>query len=123
MIFIIFVLSNDDEELLISLFNSLNAKMYTVAYKVLENPEDVEEALQEAFMRMMNNIERIKNFPFPERAPYCVTIVKNVSKNIRRSRKLHLDTDEIGNLITDTYSNPEKEFFAKVDSANIWKKC
>ena len=78
MLFIILVLSYDDKELLVSLYDALNSKMYTVAYRILGNPNDAEDALQEAFIRMMKYAETIKAKPCPERAPYCVMIVKSV---------------------------------------------
>ena len=100
---------------MVALFDSTNNTMYNIAYKVLENPDDAEDALQEAFIRMMKNIERIKKIPCPERVPYCVVIVKNVSRNILRSRKLHISIDEVGDVVADTHPDPENEFFAKVD--------
>ena len=116
MLFLILVLSGDDEILLLSLFDSTNNQMYNVAYKVLGNSTDAEDALQEAFIRMMQNIEKIKNIPCPKRVPYCVIIVKNVSKNMLRSRKLHINIDEIGDLAADASPDPEDEFYAKVDA-------
>jgi len=65
---------------------------------------------------MMKNVERIKNLPCPERAPYCVIIVKNISRNMRRSHRNHIDIDELASTLTDdTYSNPEQEFFSRFD--------
>lgn len=34
---------------MISLFDAIKPTMYVVSYRVLENPDDVEEAMQEAF--------------------------------------------------------------------------
>jgi len=120
LILIIFTLSSDDEELLMALFDNIGPAMYSTAYKVLENPADAEEAMQEAFLRMMKNVERIKNLPCPKRAPYCVVVVRNVSKNMQRSQRQHADIDEYSDfLAADTCTNPEHDFFAKADSEHL----
>jgi len=93
--------------------------MYNVAYKLLENPEDAEEAVQEAFVRIMNKIGRIQKLPCPERVPFCVVIVKNVSKNMRRNTKPQIYIDEVDYPVTDKYSDPQQEFFANADRAYL----
>ena len=99
-----------------SLFDSTRHIMYSVSYRVLENPDDVEEAMQDAFILMMKHIERIKNLPCPKRAPYCVVIVKNVSKNKRRDQRRHADIDDFSSLASDDIrSNPEHDFFSRFD--------
>ena len=99
------------------MFDATGSAMYIVSYRVLGNQSDVEEAMQEAFIRMMKNVERIKNLPCPERAPYCVIVVKNISKNMRRAQRQHVCIDDFAPLpVDDAYSSPEQEFFARFDS-------
>jgi len=120
LIFIILALPGDDEKLLMAFFDDIGSAMYCVAYKVLENSDDAEEAVQEAFLRMMKNIERIKSLPCPKRAPYCVVIVKNISKNMRRSQREYSDIDEYADFLSaDTYTDPEDDYFARVDSERL----
>lgn len=121
MIFLVLILSDDDEELLRSIYKTENVKMYNVAFKILTKPEDAEEAVQEAFLRMVNKIERIKDLPCQERVPFCVVIVKNISKNMLRSRKAHIYISDAEHMAADTYSDPQQEFFANVDSAYLVK--
>ena len=119
MLLIILMLPYDDEELLKSLYETQNVKMYNIAYKILSTNEDAEEAVQEAFIRIMEHIDKIKKIPCPERVPFCVVIVKNISKNMLRDRKNHASIEEFDCLAADMSSNPQVEFFSHMDSAHL----
>jgi RNA polymerase sigma-70 factor (ECF subfamily) len=92
--------------------------MYAIALKILAKTEDAEDALQEAFIRIADNIGRIQELPCPKRIPFCVVVVKNVSKNMLRDRKKTTDIDEIDNL-PDADSDPQDEFFTSLDSTQL----
>ena len=119
MIFLVLILSSDNEELLRSIYKTQNVKMYGVALKILAKPEDAEEAVQEAFLRIVNKIERIKDLPCLERIPFCFVIVKNVSKNMLRCRKTQISINAAEHMAADTYSDPQQKSFANMDSANL----
>ena len=88
-------LSNDDIEIVTSLYETQKKRMYNIALKILNKPEYAEEALHEAFLRIMDNIERIKGLPYSERPPFCTTIIKNISKNMLRDKIPQLSFEEI----------------------------
>ena len=75
MICLIVVLTADEQDSLKSLFEAHNVIMYNMAFKILNNPEEAEEAVQEAFLRMAEKIDRILKIPCPKRVPYCIIIV------------------------------------------------
>lgn len=68
MFAVILILADDDIEIVTSLYETQNKKMYNIAFRILNKPEDAEEALYEAFLRIMDNIERIKGLPYSARA-------------------------------------------------------
>jgi RNA polymerase sigma-70 factor (ECF subfamily) len=119
LLFFIFVLSDDDTETIRLLFESENTKMYSIALRILKSPEGAEEAVQEAFLRIADKIERIKQLPCPQRVPYCVVIVKNISKNMLRDRKPQVSIDDIDSMASDVDSDPEQEYFDSADNAHL----
>jgi RNA polymerase sigma-70 factor (ECF subfamily) len=116
MLFFLIVLTNEEQDIIKALYESEHIKMYAIAMKILQHPEDAEEAVQEAFLRISDKIERIMKLSCPERVPFCVVIVKNVSKNMRRDQKPSVNIDDIDHLLFDTDSDPQQDFFANADS-------
>lgn len=119
MLTILLMLADDDIEIVTSLYETQNKKMYNIAFRILNKPEDAEEALYEAFLRIMDNIERIKGLPYSARAPFCVTIVKNISKNMLRGKNLQLGFDEIAYSVADLDPDPQQNFFTRIDSVYL----
>ena len=115
MICFVFVLTDDEQDSPKSLYKAHNARMYSIAFKILNKPEDAEEAVQEAFLRMAEKIERIFELPCPERVPYCVTIVKNISKNMLRGKKPQVGLADVEYYLADGSADPQAEIFAKED--------
>ncbi len=60
--------------------------MYRTAYSLLGNPQDAEDAVQEAFIRLWQKRDRI---PVGEDlAPYCQRLMRNLCIDIMRRGKL-----------------------------------
>ncbi len=68
------VLIDDDEGK--SQFEELYLKyrqdIYSVAYSILHNVEDAEDAVQQAFFKIADNFEKIRNIPCQEIKAYIV---------------------------------------------------
>lgn len=45
------------------LYIKYKQRMYAIAYKILHNVEDSENAVHNAFLKIADNFEEIKNFP------------------------------------------------------------
>lgn len=60
--------------------------MFHIAYEILHNEQDAEDAVHEAFIKIAENIQKIDNPLCPKTHSYIVTIVEN--KAIDRYRKL-----------------------------------
>lgn len=61
--------------------------MYHVAFKLLRNREDAEDAVHQSFISIAENIKTIHNAECPETKSYIVIIVENKSIDIIRYRK------------------------------------
>ena len=74
-----------------STFLPLSATMYRTAYGLLGNPQDAEDAVQEAFIRLWQKRDRL---PVDEdMGAYCQTLVRNLCiDSLRRGRLAEDDT-------------------------------
>lgn len=81
-------------ELIKELFGTHKEMMYRIAFGILHNKSDAEDAVQDAFLSVINNIEKISQIPCREKVFYIVTIIENVSIN-KFNKKKRQPTEDI----------------------------
>jgi RNA polymerase sigma-70 factor (ECF subfamily) len=69
------------------LYYKYRQRMYAVAYAILNNPHDAEDAVQTAFLSAANNFKKISSFSCQEIEAYFVIIIRNHSINTYRKNK------------------------------------
>ena len=69
------------------LYNMHKQDMYAVAFAILNNVHDAEDAVHQAFLRIANNFEKISEIKCPEMKAYTVIIIRNVSIDIYNKNK------------------------------------
>lgn len=104
--------TSEDKEQFGDLYIKYKQKMYAVAYSILHNVEDSEDAVHEAFVAIANNFEKIKNFPCQEKERYIVIIVRNTSINIYRKNKKN--SEHLAEL-NDNQPTVNVNFFENID--------
>lgn len=83
--------------------------MYKIAFELLGNVQEAEDAVQDAFVRICDNIEKIGDPDCPQTRSYCVIITRNICFNkLRHSTPLEID-DQIPSA-----DNVEEEFFSGI---------
>ncbi len=80
--------------------------MYAVAFSILRNEQDAEDAVHQAFVKIAENISKISEPECPKTRSYVVTIVENTAINIYRRKKRHpaVSLDEGGPWLTVEYT-------------------
>lgn len=63
--------------------------MFHVAYEILHNEQDAEDAVHQAFVKIAENIKKIDDPICPKTHSYVVTIVENKAIDIYRKMKNH----------------------------------
>ena len=63
--------------------------MYGVAFKILKNRTDAEDAVSQALVSIAENISKIFEIDCPKTRSYIVTIIESKSIDILRKRKRH----------------------------------
>ena len=95
---------NSDEDKLISeLFAEYKQMMFKVAFGILHNEADAEDAVQNSFLWIINNLDKISQIPCYERGNYFATIIEHRSIDIYRKRVNHPteNLDELFDLGSD----------------------
>lgn len=107
--------SNDvqsDNEILQKLYIENKQRLYFIAWKIVRNEADAEEAVHVCFLKMMEKISRYRNQPYENLVKLCNTIVKNAATDItregeRKARfgdKLNPDESEVVDYEPDVLS-------------------
>lgn len=63
--------------------------MYAVAYDILKNEQDAEDAVHQAFLKIIENISKISDPKCLKLRSYIVTIVESKAIDIYRRKKRH----------------------------------
>jgi len=87
IIILLGVIPDEQKDLVDRIFSELNARMYQISYNILKNRDDVEEAISETFLKIIQNVDQISTFPDSRIEIYCIRILKNETINVIRKRK------------------------------------
>lgn len=88
-------MSKETDDILISeLFTKHRQMMFKIAMGILHNKSDSEDVVQEAFLWIINNLDKISQIPCNKRACYFANITEHLSLNLINRRRAH-PTDDI----------------------------
>ena len=85
-----------DEAALAALVDEFSATLYRVAFSVLRNPADAEDAVQEAFLRVLRHrhtLHEVRDYRV-----WLIRIVWNVVLDRKRRAKTRPETDDVTEL-------------------------
>jgi RNA polymerase sigma-70 factor (ECF subfamily) len=85
-----------EEQALAGLVSQYAGTLYRVAYSVLRNPADAEDAVQEAFVRVLRHRETLHEVR--DQRVWLIRIVWNVVLDRKRRRKTRPETDDVAEL-------------------------
>lgn len=82
------VLDTDEEKCRFEqLYIKFRREMFAVAYGILGNREDAEDAVHQAFLNIANHFEKVNRIPSQEIRAYIVIIIRNAAINIYNGNK------------------------------------
>ena len=67
-----------DSEALEQLYDLYEQKMYAVAFSILHNEWQAEDAVQDAFVRLFKNIKRLKNLEAEKTRAYVLRTIQQL---------------------------------------------
>ncbi|MGB6691800.1 MAG: sigma-70 family RNA polymerase sigma factor, partial [Terracidiphilus sp.] len=82
-----------EEQALAALVDQYASTLYRVAFSVLRNAADAEDAVQEAFMRVLRHRDRLDEVR--DRRVWLIRIVWNIVLDRKRRTKTRPETDDV----------------------------
>ena len=79
--------TEEDKNRFEKLYRMFKQDMYAIAYSILNNKEDAEDAVHQAFITIADNFEKVNAISCQEIKAYIVIIIRNTSIDIYRSNK------------------------------------
>ena len=92
-----------DEVALTALVDQYAAALYRVAFSVLRNPSDAEDAVQEAFLRVLRHRDSLGEVR--DHRVWLIRIVWNIVLDRKRRAKTRPETDDVSELARVLPSN------------------
>ena len=77
---------DDNRRRFTTLYHQHHVLMEKVAVKILNNPTDAEDAVQNAFLQIIKHFEKFSVIPCEELQFWCISIVKNEALMLLRKR-------------------------------------
>ena len=112
------MVETDEQRTLVEqLFSDYEQIMFRTAFAVLHNEQDAEDAVHEAFIRIISNIDRVRCIAPDKRKSYIIIITRNIAIDLCRSRMKQVDMNDTD--IGDEGSDVERDVFGKYDCETL----
>ena len=93
----------NNREIIEEIYKLYEQKMFYIAFSILKDESAAEDAVQDAFIKLINNISRIKNPDSDRTKAYIITTIKNTTIDLYRKRKRDLELFDDNCLDDVTY--------------------
>lgn len=93
MILLLGILNDEQRTLVERIFREHRGRFLRISFKIVRSEETAEDVVSTAFIKIMDNIEKIANLPCPQMTAFCVTIVKNASIDVLRDSRRSTELD------------------------------
>lgn len=115
-------MTQEDNDKIKLLYEIYEQPMYRIAYAVLKNTGLAEDAVSDAFVRIIRRLNRIKD-PYSEKTKaYIVKIIKSTSVNIYRKNKRIINRETVIDdtvlQISDSSQNTEENVIERIENQN-----
>lgn len=88
MLALFLTISGETDRLtVIKIYSKYSRSMYSLAMSILKNPHDAQDALMEAFKRIIKNIKKFNNIPCNKIEGLLVIYIRNASFDIYNANK------------------------------------
>ncbi|MDO5027893.1 MAG: sigma-70 family RNA polymerase sigma factor [Bacillota bacterium] len=115
MLLMFFSLDQADRDLVEDLYINFSQKFFNYGLSLVKNKEDAEEALSLTYIKIMENLEKIRSLPEEKIESYCFVIYHNKLMDIIRYKNKLSPIEEIEKIMDDTNPSPydqvEKKLF------------
>lgn len=104
--------TQEDKDLFEEIYRKYKGSMGKFSFSILHNKEDVEDAVNDAFLCIANNFTKIKSLSCQDLKSYLIIIIRNASLKIYNNNKKRSDNNEV----LDGKEIPvDVDFFSKME--------
>lgn len=118
LIYLAMIDSPDDQVKFERVYNKYRYLMLHVANQILQNHHDAEDAVHQAFISIIENLDKISEVNSPKTRSYIVIITErkaiDLLRKIQRRQTLELNEELVGVEIPSDMDNPIAEAIAKI---------
>jgi len=106
----------EDQEKITQLYEKYKDRMIYIANDILKNTHSAEDAVHEAFMRVMKNLHKISDVDCPQTRNYLFIIVKNVALSMKKNENFEIPmSDDESFMEEESDFNLEDECLSKIN--------
>lgn len=93
--------SEEDKRRFIELYEENHVRAEQTALRILKNPHDAEDAVQNAFLQVIHHFDKISEIPCKKLEFWIISIVKNEALMILRRNQKELPQEDWDNFSAD----------------------
>ena len=93
------------------LYYPFHPKLYRIAFVLLNNADDAEDILQDAYYKLWSKRTELTNILQPE--AFCVRLVKNLCLDFLRAPENRKSDEQVESITFTTETTPDKELESK----------
>lgn len=104
LVYLMIIDSPEEQSKFEKIYLTYKGLMYHIAFKILNNEQDSEDAVHSAFVKIAENIGKIDDAVCPKTQNYIVTIVENKAIDLYRSnqrKNSNLYLDEVSGVVVE----------------------
>lgn len=110
--------TQEDKDLFEEIYRKYKGSMGKFSFSILHNKEDVEDAVNDAFLCIANNFTKIKSLSCQDLTSNWIIIIRNASLKIYNNNKKRSDNNEV----LDGKEIPvDVDFFSKMEYESVIK--
>lgn len=99
-----------DKRLFAAMYERYERKLYAVALSILQVPAQAEDAVHDAFLKVIKHFDRAKEIPRQKIEGWLVIIVKNTALDMLRKARNSTSIEELWDVPSDVTPEGESEY-------------
>ncbi len=121
MLLVFLNLDQEDKDFVSYLYKNYKDRLYSFALSLLKNKADAEDALSATYIKILENIERIKSIPEEKVSSYIFVILYNQAMDIFRHKNKFSEIENFDQLVDEKNPSTYDQVETKLLVADLLK--
>lgn len=113
MVLFMTLLSDEEKQFVEKLFKEHSRLFLGIAYRILVSKEEAEDAVSDAMIQIITNLDKISSLTRHEMRNYCIVIVKHCAVARFRKNKISVNLESVDQCIVSTDHAPDADVMRK----------